>query len=443
MKLFTSSYKRAFSLMEVAIGVAIVGIVTFPIISISSGFFERAKHEKTMKSISVIKEALISYYMLNKAMPCPADPTLSPNYSSYATPMSCYSTSGIAIGSLPTDTIGLSRDFMLDGYERKFTYAVAKVTTSPALPVRFYRDNTTKSIIIDSGNGTALVSGSFTGDGQKILITSATNSVITNDAFFVIISHGTSGKGAFLENGSRTNLATVNSVPSNVLQGSVSSYLSSFKYFTKGDNDDDTIQYATFNGTIPLLQDYGYIECPEKTFTDNNPSPNTNYTFARTKGNTTAYVSTTISCPSGSITQMPSAFCSKSGEWTSFRPQLCGNSVTNLYGRITIGDISYVTSSETAIASSNISGDISSASKYISNGVTYIKVNVANLVNTNYIVQVTLRSNAGNGSTNQENNDLTVSPPLVSIVSPSQFIVSLKELTSAPQNLALFISINK
>ena len=324
MMLFNKScfYKgrpKAFSIAEVAIALAIAALVSLPLISVSSGFFERAKYDKTNKSLATINEALKSYYIMNKALPCPADPTLNPSSASYASPLNCYATSGVAIGAVPVDTLGLSRDFMLDGYGRKFSYAVARRFTSTANIVKFYRNDATKLIVADDGNGNIITAGNDSGTGQQILINKSDGTKLNDDSIYAVLSYGKNGLGSFAENGTKATTSTTNS-PASVIPSSVTAFNAPIFSYTNNDAEDDIVLYLQTSALTPLLQDYGYIDCPVKIMTDNDGK---NYNYARANASTTTYPTNSNTCVSGIVVQPSTAYCNKNGEWTGFKPQSC------------------------------------------------------------------------------------------------------------------------
>ncbi len=324
MMLFNKScfYKgrlKAFSIAEVAIALAIAALVSVPLISVSSGFFERAKYDKTNKSLATINEALKSYYIMNKALPCPADPSLNPSSASYASPLNCYATSGVAIGAVPVDTLGLSRDFILDGYGRKFSYAVARRFTSTANIVKFYRNDATKLIVADDGNGNIITAGNDSGTGQQILINKSDGTKLNDDSIYAVLSYGKNGLGSFAENGTKATTSTTNS-PASVIPSSVTAFNAPIFSYTNNDAEDDIVLYLQTSALTPLLQDYGYIDCPVKIMTDNDGK---NYNYARANASTTTYPTNSNTCVSGIVVQPSTAYCNKNGEWTGFKPQSC------------------------------------------------------------------------------------------------------------------------
>ena len=418
---YTSVKVKAFSLIEVAIAIVLVGIVTFPLISITSGFLERAKIEKTNKSIAVIKESLVSYFLMNKALPCPADPTLNPNKPSYGSSQSCSSINGTVIGSLPADALGLSRDFILDGYGRKFTYAVPKFLTTSG-NVRFYKDRTTKTIIPD--DGTLPLSAD-----KQITLNSSGGTLIASDVFFIINSHGKDGVGAYLENGSRLKTTSINA---SVASGMVAYGTSSFTLFSKNDpTGDDVLQYGSFKSISSLLQDYGYIDC-QAIMTNNSTvlTDISSFTFSRTPANTTT-TGTVLSCPNGTaLLQTPTANCSASGDWINFKPQECGYYNKDvIYGTITFGDVG------TASGAVTSTGPILAAIKTLDvTGATAIEVLVDNLGGTDYRVQATLKSNDAKDVN-------TVSTPVIKIIDSSKFHILLKDIGIATQDPSFGVSL--
>ncbi len=317
-KLYLSKTK-GFSLAEVAIALAIAALVSLPLISVSSGFFERSKYDKTNKSLAAINEALKSYYIMNKALPCPADPSLNPSSASYASPLNCYAASGVAIGAVPVDTLGLSRDFMLDGYGRKFSYVVARRFTSTANIVKFYRNDATKLIVVDDGNDNIITAGNASGTGQQILVNKSDGTNLNDDTIYAILSYGKNGLGSFAENGTKTTSSITNS-PASVIPNSVTSFNAPIFTYTNSDSEDDIVLYLQTSGLTATLQDYNYIDCPSKTMTDNDGK---NYNYARASASTTAYPTNSNTCGSGVIVQPSTAYCNKNGEWTGFKPQSC------------------------------------------------------------------------------------------------------------------------
>ncbi len=417
---YTSVKLKAFSLIEVAIAIVLVGIVTFPLISITTGFLERAKIEKTNKSIAVIKESLVSYFLMNKALPCPADPTLNPNNPNYGSSQSsCSSIKGTVIGSLPVDALGLSRDFILDGYGRKFAYAVPSFLTTSG-NVRFYKDRAEKTIIAYDGKE------QLSADKQ-ITLNSSGGTLIASDVFFIINSYGKDGVGAYLENGSRLKTTNINA---SVTAG-MASYTSSFTLFSKNDiTGDDVLQYGSFKSILSLLQDYGYVECQDikgnnSSFTDIN-----SFTFPKTSANTTITASA-LSCPNGTaLLQTPTATCSSSGDWINFKPQECGYYNKDvIYGTITFGDVG------TASGAVTSTGPILAAIKTLDvTGATAIEVLVDNLGGTDYRVQATLKSNDAKDVN-------TVSTPVIKIIDSSKFHILLKDIGIATQDPSFGVSL--
>ncbi len=431
LKFLLKKLSPAMSLVEAAIAVALVGLVTFPLVSITGGFLERAKLDKTNKSVAIIKEALTAYYLMNKALPCPANPSLSPSSASYGSSVAnCQSFGAIVAGAVPVDALGLSRDFILDGYGRKFNYSLATAFAVSG-GVSYYRDQATKQVIADNGIGTQVAGSSF------IQVNSSSGSLLTNDNLFVINSYGKDGLSAYNENGTRISLASVNT-PSG---SGVVTFTDPYVFYAKSETGgDDILQYTSLKSISPLLQDYGYIDCSAINGTAGDMSSLYSYTFPRSKANTSVVPTSVQSCSSKGavLLQNASASCSNSGEWINFSPQQCGfPSKSIIYASLKIGDIGSTNSSLPVPAS------LTSATKTIDagTGMTLITINTPDLGTSDYNVFVTLSSpNATDAG--------TVTTPVVRIVSSNQFQVLIKDLASAVQstdfaiNLIISTSVN-
>ena len=311
-KLCTNHKKNALSILELSIGLVILGVIMVPAINLTGVAIERGKAEKTRTRIENVKNALDNFFYINKRLPCPAVRTLGEADAGYATSQSTCTTNSVAIGAVPVDTLGLSREHMFDAYGRKLTYAMSSVA-SVSGGAKFLKTGST--IILDDGTGTAIP------NTKKITINSGSGGTITNDAAFVVLSHGKDGLGAVQKTGELSALPDSSS--SDYLNAIENTLI--FVDISNGNaNGDDIISYSTFTGYIPKLIEYGYIDCVPTNIVNNNPVASTTYVFPRTNGGTVSFPST-ISCPSDkpNITDLAAMYCSKTGEWIGFRPQIC------------------------------------------------------------------------------------------------------------------------
>lgn len=191
---------KGFSLIEVTIGILILGILMVPAISIYEKYRRDHIRAATTEYPGSIVLALQKYATLYGRYPRPARPDLAstdPNFGREA-PIpggpgfpNCNPNSSVVcktnppstrtlIGTVPFAEIGLPRQMAFDGYGRRFTYAVKEgLTVANAFPNP--------------------VNENLSGTGIRITNISGGNAPNTSgaNAHFVIVSHGPDGRGAF------------------------------------------------------------------------------------------------------------------------------------------------------------------------------------------------------------------------------------------------------
>ncbi len=146
--------RDGFSLIEVAIGLLIIGIIIGPMINEWGVYKKQQEYAVSTGNIATIKTALQKYVLNTGTYPAPADPGLASSNANYGKETSltlaalllvacapdktvvCKATGyrntdgtggndPVLIGDLPFATIGLPKNYAVDGYGRKFTYAVS------------------------------------------------------------------------------------------------------------------------------------------------------------------------------------------------------------------------------------------------------------------------------------------------------------------------------
>jgi prepilin-type N-terminal cleavage/methylation domain-containing protein len=128
--------QKAFTLVEVAIVLIIVGLAVGGILSSLSAQVEQQKLNETRNTISNVKEALLGYAMANGRFPCPAvapNPGVvtaleSPSNASTKSvactnPLNGY-VPGVTLGLTPTDKDG----YVLDGWNNPMRYAISNAS---------------------------------------------------------------------------------------------------------------------------------------------------------------------------------------------------------------------------------------------------------------------------------------------------------------------------
>jgi prepilin-type N-terminal cleavage/methylation domain-containing protein len=207
---------RGFSLIEVAFGLIIIGVIMTPLIMGYGIYLKQRQIDISTGDIGLVKAALQRYVILNGCYPLPAAPGAGSGNGAFGqeavarttcgqltaaqlagiplcTPnaaTACQTLTGtggatVFIGDVPFAALGLPHDYIVDGYgTSKLTYAVTAALTGatpvlPAAPVPF-SDTGGKIIVHDQ-------SGANTQNGI----------VTTGNIQYIVVSHGKDQNGAF------------------------------------------------------------------------------------------------------------------------------------------------------------------------------------------------------------------------------------------------------
>jgi prepilin-type N-terminal cleavage/methylation domain-containing protein len=201
------AYHNGFTLLELSIVLIIIAIITGMAMQMSVSVIATARLSATQQKMNIIEAALMQYRTANDRIPCPGDLTLAPGSSNYgieaANPGICtggapsanFTATGVtnsfsasAEGALPAVTLGLSPDFMVDGWGNKFRYAVDANMTAYSAFVNTPVGCIQGAITVNDANGNARSSGSI----------------------YALISHGANGHGAYTNNGAIFNAGSTN-----------------------------------------------------------------------------------------------------------------------------------------------------------------------------------------------------------------------------------------
>lgn len=190
--------QQGFTLIEMAIAVAIFGLLASGAIMATSAWLGKQALDKTAKNLDRIESALTVYMVQMGRLPCPYDPTtVAPG-----TYVDCTDVAVNAyVGLVPYRDLGLQRVDVLDGWNRYITYAVdgQKADGTPfngALSAISDNDGNTNPFLVLASGGTAdseIEVQDGAGEGCKTP-GPAQRAVC---AAYVLISHGEAGRGGF------------------------------------------------------------------------------------------------------------------------------------------------------------------------------------------------------------------------------------------------------
>lgn len=180
---------RGFTLIELAIVMAIAGLMLVGAVRLLGGQLDHSRIKATRERLLGAEDALIAYYATNTRLPCPADGALSAADADYgrAQPETSGPCAGLAAANqvLPWRTLGLQEDQSYDAWQRRLGYHVSDPLTTA---------------------GAAALGDLSVRDGASSV---PGTSELTPAAAFVVVSHGENGLGAWLPSSQRKTTAGI------------------------------------------------------------------------------------------------------------------------------------------------------------------------------------------------------------------------------------------
>jgi prepilin-type N-terminal cleavage/methylation domain-containing protein len=191
---------RGFTLLEIAISLALLGVLAIGILVPLVSQLQQRNTSMTEKTLSDIKDALVGYAAINGRLPCPATLTGVPSgaetfaASGGEANGQCSSFWGyvpaLTLGITPIDSSG----FALDAWNNRIRYAVSKVqicaATTPAVPSFTSLAGLRTATLPEISKATALLTVCDSGIGATATACNATARTLTTTAAVVIWSPG-------------------------------------------------------------------------------------------------------------------------------------------------------------------------------------------------------------------------------------------------------------
>ncbi len=191
----------AFSLIEMALVLSIIGILSAYAIPALLNARIKARYSETEAKLDVIIQALAGYASVNKHLPFAADPSQTEELAGIAQP-------NRSTGIIPYKTLGIQEFEAKDGFRHWISYSVSPVLATepdrhspPNLPQKNQQINLQNSPDENSlchvrPNNLRLEVKYK--NGQNVLASTYLDFIA-----FVLVSHGPSGAGAFDKTGKR------------------------------------------------------------------------------------------------------------------------------------------------------------------------------------------------------------------------------------------------
>ncbi len=269
--------RRAYSLLELSIVITIVSVLISGGLSVLTSSANNSKTQLTKERIAEIYKAMGVYLMSHKSLPCPAPiSAIKSSDNTYGdatgTDGDCTAAgvstrgAGLVYGMVPTQDLNLASSFAEDGFGSKFTYIVAQAFTQSD---------------ISTGFGGATETGLITMSDK---IDATTNQVATDDAIFVVISHGVNKFGAYPNNSATQNAASTDA-EEQLNYGATKNFI-----VTSASSDifDDIIFYKTRNDIVSDLDALDLILCAGTPNGDQTLSDGIAHTWPLTRYNQVA-----------------------------------------------------------------------------------------------------------------------------------------------------------
>jgi prepilin-type N-terminal cleavage/methylation domain-containing protein len=248
-----------FSLVELAVVVVIMGMILTMGIKMASSFQDRSAMSLTHSKQLAIKEALISYLAANGRLPCPADPTISliTGYEKSNATFTC----DISVGIVPYKTLQLPKEYVVDGWDRFFTYEPwwGDTPSAGCTAANPNQANLTKDFhFLDVSTNPRTYhdgdDGCVTINETKI---DGTTLVATRYLAAILISHGQNGFGGYSSKGVQVDTAALTNSEKNNIVGHTTPHI--FHTEPLNDNFDDIVLEISANDLVAPLKRDGTI----------------------------------------------------------------------------------------------------------------------------------------------------------------------------------------
>lgn len=187
----STTQQSGFSLVELAIVLIIVALLTSGLLGGLSSQRNQADNKDAQRQQELVLDAILGFAMSAGRLPCPADPAISTASGAgseelQCTPADCSSTDRVCKlehGVIPWRSLGLQET---DPWGNRFTYFVGKEFSNPLTQVE--KDNGTRTRFTLDTLGRANIQDSA---GQAV----------ASDIPAVIVSHGSRGVGGYQSSG--------------------------------------------------------------------------------------------------------------------------------------------------------------------------------------------------------------------------------------------------
>lgn len=188
---------KAFSLLEMALVLSIMGIISAYAIPALLHARSAARWKETDAKLEAITYALAGYAQLNKRLPYPANPEANTSNMGMESPEH-------TVGLIPYRTLGIQQSDAKDGFQHWISYSVEAGLTSTQRQDPNSRKANVKASVPNDNHPLCLSSPaheplSVRNEHGESMLDVRLNDLIA----FVLVTHGPSGAGSFNDKGKR------------------------------------------------------------------------------------------------------------------------------------------------------------------------------------------------------------------------------------------------
>jgi type II secretory pathway pseudopilin PulG len=233
---------KGLSMLELSIVLALIAVISAMGMAAVPAMLESARRTATNNKLDALEDTLMAYRVANNRLPCPADASLPATDANYgfeaANPGRCTggspaanrtdATNNVVEGAVPFRTLGIPEEFLVDGWGRRFAYAVNSNATDT-----------------DVMRHMALT------DSCRISVRDAAGSDRTTGALYALVSFGPNGHGGSLGTGQLMSAGSTN--PDEQINCHCDATAAATAYaatYVQKDREDSTDDSAVFDDMV-------------------------------------------------------------------------------------------------------------------------------------------------------------------------------------------------
>lgn len=194
----TQQTQLGFTLVEMAIVLAIITLLLTGLIPTISNQIEQKQRSETRKQMDEIQQALIGFAIINGRLPCPADPAILTGTANAGIERATCTTAAVTVdGVLPWVTLGVPET---DAWGNRFTYRVTE----------YFADTIALNTVQTTGTCTSTpTSSSFAlcTEGDITIKDSVGGNTVASKIPAIVVSHGPKSSGAYTSQGGAVRIA--------------------------------------------------------------------------------------------------------------------------------------------------------------------------------------------------------------------------------------------